>query len=410
MKKQSVLILGGGPDQKLLVEEFNQRGFRTIIADYYEYPPAKKISDLHYQVSTYDMATLIQIARKEKVSLVTTISTDQPIKVAADISEQLCLPFQISSKQAQEITNKKWMKIKLSEHKVPTAPFIIAESERDLDSANKLNYPLIMKPVDSSGSRGVFVLENEQFLREHYCQSKEHSSTSTVIIEEFIDGQEISVDAIITNKTAVVLSITDGFKTYSESQTPLYNQNTFSSGITKTASLKVSEICTKIAEAFQIGDSPLFVQMIVHNDDVNVIEFSARIAGGSKPYFIPLVSGVNLVSSYVDQLLNEKVKIVVNQTRDSLFLNHIYGKGGIYMGFQNVDQLINQNYIEKFIEYQIPGSSTRAAHNGSDRIGAFIVRGKNHVEASKKVQFIDSNLNALDEKGNDIMMHNLFKK
>lgn len=411
--KESVLILGGGADQKLLVAEFKKRGFYTIIVDYYENPPAKGIADKHYKESTYNQNEILEIAKKENVKFVTTISTDQPILVAAYVSEVMNLKFQISFDQAKNITNKKYMKSILHKNYIPTAKSVILDKDFSIVDFNfELRYPLIIKPVDSSGSRGVFIINNESELLENYKKSLEFSNTKDVVCEEFIDGQEISVDAVVVNKKSTVLVVTDGFKTYTNdsSPTPLYNQNIYPTKISSTAYKKISLISQAVATAFNIDNSPLFLQMIVSNDDVFVIEFSARIAGGSKPYIIPLISNVDIVNTYVSMLLEEEIHLNQIPSDEVFSLNHIYSIGGVFQCFLGVDELIAEGLIERFISYQQVNSIVRKPNNGSDRIGAFIVKGKSYSEVSIKTKIIDNRLKALDNNSIDIILHNILTK
>lgn len=406
--KGKALILGGGLDQKKLVDEFHKRDYFTIIVDYYANPAARQTADKHYRISTYDKAEVLRIAAEEKVDYVTTISTDQPILVAAYVCEELGLKFQISNAQALSITNKKYMKSKFRDHGISSARFVLLESVADLNLVEQLNYPVIIKPVDSSGSRGVFVLEDGEHLREQYLEAVKFSQTGVVIAEEFIAGQEISVDAMVLNSKSRVISVTDGYKTYSQDNTPLYNQNIYPSLISKQEYAAVELIAQQVADAFMLTNSPLFLQMIVGQGGVYVIEFSARIAGGSKPYFIPYATGVDIVSEYTAMLTGEDVHPHGEPGSGYYALNHIYSSGGIFEKFSGIDALTEQGILAELLQYQLPGTEVRCARNGSDRIGAFFAQGQDLYELTTKVQTIDHNLKALDGIGQDIMMHGLF--
>lgn len=405
-----VLILGGGSDQKKLVEVFIAKHFYTIIIDYLENPPAKSIAQKHYRVSTYDRKKVLKVAMLEKVDFVTTISTDQPLLVAAWVSEQLGLRFHINYQQALNITNKRFMKNVLSHHSIPTARHVILENMSELPNLKSLKYPLIIKPVDSSGSRGVFVINSQSELKSYYDLSRNNSKTNTVIAEEFIKGEEVSVDAFVINKQTTIISVTDGFTWRFHKGVPLYVQNVFPSTITEKAVRNIENISQKIATAFNLTNSPLFVQLIVKGDEVFVIECSARIAGGSKPYFIPLVSGVNIVEEFVDMIIVGQTKNIQKViSEETCILSHIYSFGGVFMGFKKTKELQCKKSIKKIITYQSNGSTVEYPTNGSSRIGAFIVQDKEHVNAINTVQYVDDHLIALNEMGEDIMIHGIYK-
>jgi formate-dependent phosphoribosylglycinamide formyltransferase (GAR transformylase) len=402
------LILGGGLDQQLLVEEFNKRGYYTIIIDYYENPPAKDVAHKHYQVSTYDREAVLEIAKAEKVQFVTTISTDQPILVAAWVCEQLGLEFQITYQQALIITNKEFMKKKLVYNKIATAPYVIIKNIEDCQNIKKLKLPLIIKPVDSSGSRGVHVLNNYEEIYLLYPESIKYSQTNTIIAEEFIQGKEISVDCMVINSEAQVLAITDNISAVLYDDKKLITQSIYPSHIDKVTQSRVEKIVQQVAETFEIQNSPLFLQLIVNDKNPFLIEFSARIAGGSKPYTIPYFCDIDIVKEYVSQLLNLPVTLKIKPSPFWLSINYIYGRNGILRETIAANKLLNQNIIKKLILYKDNGTQIHKAKNTTERIGVFITEGKIRESITYKNNIVDDNLKFLDLNGLDIMIHSIY--
>jgi phosphoribosylamine-glycine ligase len=377
--KPSVLILGGGTDQKLLVEEFNNRGYYTIIIDYLENPAAKEIAHKHYQESTYDEIKIKEIAIKNNVSFITTISTDQPLYYAVKVSEELSLPCHITYKQVLLLTNKYKMKPFLELNNIPTAKFFTykIQDKKDLDIAFPcLSLPLIVKPADSSGSRGINKVAKESEFSQALEKAYDVSRAKEIIVEEFIEGVEISVDCIVKQGICEVLMISENHKII-YNDTPLFTKSIYPSDISKIAKKTVKEICQKIAIAYDLQDSPLFVQMIVRSDDVFVIELSARIAGGSKPLFYKEAKRDDLVKRFVNILTKDHQNCdeetqELNANKTALY--YIYCYEGIIDGFGNINWLMENNVLEKIILYKKEGELSLGLKDGSCRIGAALFK------------------------------------
>jgi formate-dependent phosphoribosylglycinamide formyltransferase (GAR transformylase) len=379
MIKESVLILGGGSDQKLLVEEFNNRGYKTIVIDYYDNPPAKAIAGLHYKISTYDEVAIKAIAIRHAVKLITTISTDQPLFFAAKVSFDLGLYFHISKDQALALTNKRFMKETFDLNGIPTAKHVVLEAE-DIERKNfrcdHLSFPLIVKPVDSSGSRGISKIADKTALSDCLTMAIVHSRSKQIIVEEFIEGQELSVDAMVIDSVSNLIMISDNHKVENIGNQPLFSRSIFPSSISNEAINNVKVVCQQLAIAFNLVNSPLFVQVIVKENKVFVLELSARIAGGSKPYFIKAAINYNIVKSFVNLLLGKKVELPDYNFLDNSFvcLKYIYSHPGIIKKIIGDSQLKENNIIEELILYRNIGDLSVGPKDGSSRIGVVVIK------------------------------------
>ncbi len=409
MKKSKVLILGGGSDQKLLVEEFNYRGFQTIVIDYLDNPPAKSIASIHYKESTYDEDAIRKIAKKHNVDYITTISTDQPLLIATKVSEELRLPCYISAKQALSLTNKSVMKNLLSANNIPTARHTsieFSELHRYADITKDLNYPLIVKPVDSSGSRGINKIYRKADLLSKLQIAFDISRSNHVIVEEFIDGIEVSVDNLVINSSSNLIMISDNFKAGNH-QTPLIDKSLFPSVCSHAVRKKIESICQKLADVYNLNNAPLFVQMIVKDDEVFVIELSARVAGGSKPVFINNALGFNIVSAFVDLLLNqaEKLELKLAPYNGVIGLGYLYGIKGLIKKYLNAEELKKEGIINDIILYRFVGDTSLGMKDTSCRIGTVLIKAKDYYEFEDKLETFKQRFLVINEDGENILVN-----
>jgi len=190
------LVLAGGFPQIALVEELKKRGIEVILADYNENPVAKEYADSFYQVSTLDIPAITEVAKIEKVDFLITACTDQALLTVACVSEKLGLPCYIDYETALNVTNKSYMKAMFEAHGIPSAKHVIM-AELEEDKISGMEYPLIVKPVDCNSSKGVKRADNIDELRDAFSEAVRLSRTDTAIVEEFIEGPELTAMFIL---------------------------------------------------------------------------------------------------------------------------------------------------------------------------------------------------------------------
>ena len=223
MKK--ALVLAGGIPQVDLILKLKQRGIYTILADCNESPVAKHYSDEFYRISTLDLQAIRCLAKQERVDFIITVCTDQAILTVAQVSEQLSLPCFIDSITARNVTNKAYMKHVLLENFIPTAKCYVT-SILEEEYIKDWQYPMVVKPVDCNSSKGVIKVTNIDELKTAFLNAVDLSRTNTAIIEEFIEGKEISVDVYVENGKAIVLDITTSEKLQDEKRFVIFvNKN-----------------------------------------------------------------------------------------------------------------------------------------------------------------------------------------
>jgi len=401
--KKKVIVLGGSLDQKKLVEALKDRGFYTIIIDYNESPPAKAVADKHYQFSWDDREKVLSIAKTEDVELVLTSSIDKAQNIAAYVSDKLSLDFQISFEQAQQTTNKLLMKEIMCKNDIPTAKHIIIKNNDDLLTLKDFSFPAIMKPVDNSASRGIYVVNNYEDVLKYYPSSLKHSESQTVLVEKFIGGYELSVDCFVVNSQAKVLMITKNVTQLYKS-TSIILRNLYEPDFFRANKQKIEQICQNIANAFRLENSPLFVQMKIVDDEIFVIELTARLAGGFKSYFLEQTIGINPLEIYLDVLLGKTVKLEPQYSELFTSLNFVLAEKGIFKTVSSIETLQEKQYIDKFLYSKFIGNQVLGTYNGSDRIGAFINSAETMCALKDKINTVYEQIEVLNENDDNILI------
>ncbi len=400
-----ILVLAGGSDQIALIKELKRRGHDTILVDYFENPPAKPYVDEHIVASTLDVDRVREIAEQKQVELICTACTDQALLTVANVSEQLGLPCYISYKNALNVTNKSYMKRRMLESGIPTARFVILDSREDISAADGLDFPLVVKPVDCNSSKGVVKVSDKVQLKEALANAIGFSRTGTAVVEEFKEGMEVSADFYVQDGKAIYLSATSSLK--------IRNRNSFTimSSVYPVVDVRqeeqITQVASQIASAFGLDNCPLLIQMIVGKDGVNVIEFSARMGGGSKYHLIKVLSGVDIMSSYVDLILGGRPSVAPSPQVRYCRMNYIYCTPGIMDKVTGLEELKVAGVIGEYFMYKSAGTVISASATSGDRAAGYLVTADTEDELMRKIALVEASVMVLTPDGKDIMIHNL---
>jgi len=402
-----ILVLAGGSDQIALINELKRRGHYIVLVDYFDNPPAKSYADKHIVASTLDVEKVEQIAKSENADLICTACTDQALLTVSYVSEKLGLPCYIDYQTGLNVTNKSYMKKVLLKNNIPTAKFVIVKSP-DVSAVNGFTFPLVVKPVDCNSSKGVKKVESLEEFSTYVAEAINYSRTKSAIVEEFKEGIEISADFYIENGVAKFLSATNSLK--------IRNRKSFTilcsdyPAITGEQEVAVTKIATDIAKAFLLNNTPLLVQLIVKDSEINVIEFSARMGGGSKYKLIEVLSGVDIMSKYVDLILGDCPHVHPSKQVDYCKMVYIYCYPGVYDRMEGLEQMKSEGVIDDYFLYKTKGMEIQKAETSGDRPAGYLCSAKTSDDLWKKIEYIDSQIKAISSTGEDMMIHGLLTR
>lgn len=407
MKK--IMVLAGGNDQCALIEEL-RRYFKgdveVVLADMSDKVKAIAYADKFIQVSTMDRPAVLKAAKEESIDYILTACGDQPLSTMAYISEQMGIPTYLTEKEVRDLTNKRFMKDKMVENGIPTAKHIYIDKKWNGEMPD-FEYPLVVKPVDSNGSKGVKKVFTPNELESSLHEAFSYSISGDVIIEEFKEGEELSCDFYVEDGIAKTLSITASKKIKENEKSFTILQSYYPAPVTYKED-RVQEIAQKIANAWGLKDTPLLVQMIVDGDEYNVLEFSARMGGGSKYHLIQVLSGVDIMKVYVEMVMGDKPHVNPVKQWNNAIMSYVYCKPGEFVSLGGFEELKQNGDIYSYFTYRLAPSTIFKSDTSSDRVAGFLVVGDSEEEVLKKLQYANEHLAVLDANGNDIMRHDLF--
>lgn len=404
------MVLAGGNDQAALMEELRIyfRGeVEIILLDADPNVIAYPYADRFVQLKTMTMEAELEAARSEKVDYVLTACGDSPLLSMAYVSAKLGLPCYLTEEKTRDLTNKIYMKKRMVENGIPTAKYIFLDSDKEDVDVSGLSFPLIVKPVDSNGSKGVKKVMEEKELKPRLQEAFRYSRSKKAIIEEFKEGTELSVDVYVERGVAKVLSVTTSNKIEENKDSFTILQSEYPPK-TSYSEERVRQIVQQIADVYGLTDSPLLVQLIVGEDDYNVVEFSARMGGGSKYHLISVLAGIDMMKVYVEMAMGEKPHVEPKKRWNNALMNYVYCRPGVFSELVNFEELKEKGVVDSYFTYKMPGAVIEKSNTSSDRVAGFLVVGNTKEEVDEKLAYANRFLQVLNPEGEDIMRHDLY--
>ena len=291
-----LMVLGGSNCQKSAILHGKALGYEVIVADYSKAPIAAEFADLHVDASTFDPEGCIRAAREMGIDGVMTIGTDQPVLTAALVAEALGLSFPIDSKAAKAVTNKKIMKALFQANGIPSVKSRLIHAHSTLENLEELRAPVVLKPLDSQGQRGIFLLEGKELALRYLDRTLSFSREKEALLEEYYPSDEITVSGWIEDSRLTILTVTDRLLLPDPVHIGICTSHRFPS-VHMDQYPEIKGISEKIAAAFQLKNGPLYIQMLVGEAGIMVNEVAARIGGAFEDVIIPKISGFDILDA-----------------------------------------------------------------------------------------------------------------
>ena len=378
MDKQAILVFGVGELQKSVILRAKAMGLHVVGIDPCPDAASREFTDDFEVIDGQDYEGTLAVASKYKVSAIITAATDKPLVMMARIAEALRLPF-YSVKTAEVSTDKYLMKEIFEKAHIPCARGRLIHHASE---ASDLEFPLIVKPRDNSGSRGVVLCQNTDELSTAIANALEFSKKDTVLVEEFIEGQEYSIEALHFPGTSNDESSNDGTSNDVTSNDGTSNDGTSNDGtsndrtrsvvlqftektttefpynvelahkqpaqLTDTQREEIRNLISRIGGEMGFINCASHTELKINNRGIFIIETSPRLGGDYiTSTLTPLSTGINIEDQLLRIALGQKPDLDtgrINAASGVAFLNLLDPKiSQSQDGLHNQDNTISPN-------------------------------------------------------------------
>lgn len=332
-----------------------QMGIYTIALDYLPNSPAKKVADKAYLVSTTDVDAVCKVCKEEKVDGLFTAFTDSMLPYARKICDKMNFPFYASEEQIKLSLDKRFFKEKCRENDVPVPIDYTNEiNEHGLENAN-IRYPVIVKPIDSSGGRGIRICDSREELFSAYEYAMLVSPGKNVLVEEYIIGDEITATYTMKNGEISLSCLKD--KLVSHDHANVTSQSDVlimpSKHLNQYVSL-INDKVIKMLKNMKATDGTVFLQGIAQEDKIVFFECGYRVNGACDYRHIQRENGINYMEMMIAHAVSGDMDRYELSMDNPFFTKYVLtfnmwahgGKIGSQEGLEKVLKIENVSFAE----------------------------------------------------------------
>lgn len=371
------MILGASILQFPTILKAKEMGLLPVVVDMN--PKAVGFSEdgiIKEVISTIDKEGILEAAKRNKIDGIMTLASDMPMQSVAYVSSALGL-VGVSEQTALNCTNKAFMRDCLKEHGVPIPEYFRVKDRDQYDKAiahfHDLGIPCIVKPADNSGSRGVDKLEEyeQDAVNKAYVYSKANSRFGEIVVEEFMDGSEVSVETLSVNGTCHVIQITDKLTTGAPYFVEMGHNEP--SMLSENVQKRIREvaIAANHAVGIQIGPSHTEIK-VTSKYGPKIVELGARLGGDCiTTHLVPLSTGVDMVGSTIRIALGEKPDIEPKWERGSA-IRYLKTDVGHITSIAGIEEAKHMSGVRQVSIVHDVGEEAKEIKSSADRIGFII--------------------------------------
>ena len=374
-----LMIVGASVLQLPAILKAKEMGLQVAVVDYNPKAVGIPYADVYYNASTMDEDAVLAAAEDYCPDGIMTLATDLPMRGVAKASDKLHL-HSISYDTAIKATDKYEMIRAFKEHGVPSPWFFVVDSLPELQShRDEITYPCILKPVDNAGSRGVVKADNYEELALYYGYSLANSRQGKVIVEEYLDGPEVSVEVMVVNGKVNILQITDKITT----GTPYFVEmgHTQPSQLSAGIQEDIRRLTCAACDAVGIDKGPAHVEMRVTSRGPVMIELGARMGGDNiTTHLVPLSTGIDMVGCTIAMAMGEQPDIKPTLDCGSA-IRYFDVPSGTIKAIENVEVAKDIPGVKQITFTKSIGEQSTPVQCSNDRIGYVIAQGLSAREA-----------------------------
>lgn len=413
IKGKKLLFLGGNALMIDIVEKAKELGVYTIVTDWYEpdKSPAKKIADEYWMTSVSDIDALSEKIEQHKIDGILTNYTDSYLPFYVELCEKTHKPCLANLEQISTISNKDQSKKLCIDHGISVSKRYDIKETNEIDFMD-INFPVLTKPVDNSGQRGIFVCLNKDDLKQRFSESRKYSPSDNVMIEEYVQG----------DYTVMFYTIQDGKVTLSTmADKPVYGS--FEQNLPKLPCgyllpSRYVDLCKTImlpkvqnfVRSLKIKNGIIGIEAVVKNDDIYVFEMQFRLGGMRHHNFVLAENGMDLLEMLIRFSLTGNFEGWDTSLYDNASFKNVYCSLNILIQPDTISKIYNLDKIlsmpEVYASTQMLFEGDHVALPGTVQQIAFkfSIKASDKSELIKVINDIYATLQIVNDKGENLII------
>jgi biotin carboxylase len=382
-----LLVLGAGPAQLGLLAAARARELHVIALDREPSAPGFRYADRRAIVSTEDESSIERLAAAERIDGLIAPGIDWPVAIAARVAERLGLPHPISPETATLSTSKLRQRDRFAEAGVPQPQYVVCSGAAEAtEAAQQIGFPCVVKAPDRQGQRGLTLVGSAGEIEEAVRVALDASRSATLLVEELVAGQEITVNAFSVEGHFFPLTVTDRLT----AQLPAFGvalTHAWPSELEPAQIGAAVEAASSAARAVGIANGPSYTQVLVGPDGPRVGELAARLGGGHDAELCRVALGVDLNGASLAAALGEEIPASALSPVARVgggCVRFLVAPQGELREVTGVQEAFALDGIRGIRIYRRPGHRFGGFRRGADRAGAVLAVGDSRQEALER--------------------------
>ena len=389
MQTKKIMILGASSLQLPAIEAAVEMGLSVVAVDMNPEAIGFQVPGIQTEViSTIDIPKVLEAAKKHKIDGIMTLASDMPMRTVAAVSKELGL-VGITEDTAVKATNKAEMRKALEAAGVPVPKFFRVTNEEGFSLATReMSGAFMVKPADNSGSRGIIKVPATATAEEKaqaYAYSRENSRSGDVVVEEYMEGPEVSVETLTVDGICHVIQITDKITTGS----PYFVEmgHTQPTAHSPEIAEKIRQVAIAANRAIGMMSGPSHIEIIVTKDGPKIVELGARLGGDCiTTHLTPLSTGVNMVRCCIRIALGETPDLTPKFSKGSA-IRYFQQTPGVVKEISGIDAAEKMPGVRQISIVHGVGEKVGIINSSAARMGFVIAQGddrKNAIDLCEK--------------------------
>lgn len=382
---KKLMILGASILQLPAIEKAKEMGLDVLVVDMNPDAVGFNVPGIEKEIiSTIDIQAVISAAKRHRIDGIMTLATDMPMRTVAAVAKEMNL-IGIDEETALKATNKAEMRKALQLNNVPIPKFyVVSNKDEYKEVVKQFNIPFIVKPADSSGSRGIFEVKdihNDDLIIEAYDYCHPFSKVGDVVVEEYMEGPEVSVETLTVNGECHVIQITDKLTTGAPHYVEMgHSQPTM---LSNEIAEQISKVAKAANKAIGIKNGPSHTEIIVTKEGPKIVELGARLGGDNiTTHLVPLSTGVNMVECCIKIALGEIPDIKKKWNKGSA-IRYFEQHAGVIDSIEGVDKAEEIDGVQQISIVHGVGEEVTEINSSGERMG-FVIAQDVDVDAAIK--------------------------
>jgi len=409
--KKLLVLAGAGPHTKV-VEAAKEMGIYTIVADYLPvsvYSPAKLIADETLMSSIFDVDELVEYGKANEVDGIIAFCIDPTQRPAQKIAEKLGIPTFGTWEQVLALTDKKIFKKLCKDSGVDIIP---SYEEEDVEK-DTIEYPVLVKPVDSRGSRGVRVCANKEELMRALPFAKKESTDDGAIIEKYMKGRaDLTISYLVKDGEPTLISLGDRYPGRIEDNLDRQLSCTIQPSVFVGMFMEyVNDRIIGMIKKLGVQNGPVFFQGFEDGNTVRLYDSGIRFPGNEYERIFTKATGVNPMKSIISYCVGDEI-IDYDKYKGSFALNgnvaiqYMINVGaGTIAKFEGLDEIKEQSYVIDVQQRHFVGDTIENTGDIMHRAGEISIMVDRDVKKMiEAIRFVQKTLKIEDIEGNSLII------